>query len=141
MTRQHTNVVDLVSLGRCYPRKVHRQQDRHRSAAPGSPCGMTLTREEASHEGLYQRRIDTTVIVGCSTSGCLRATSTDAHDQNFRVMVPREVGGDRSESAHMANLFNIDARFSDVTQLDAVIDEFDRHAIRDDLSPNGELRS
>jgi hypothetical protein len=38
----------------------------------------------------------------------------------------------------MANLFNIDARFGEVMQLDSVIAEFDRLATRDDLSPNGE---
>jgi len=72
---------------------------------------------------LVSRRVDTTVIVGCSTSGCIRATATDAHDENFRVIVPAEAVGDRSASAHAANLFDIDARYGDVMALDEVIAE------------------
>lgn len=79
---------------------------------------------------LVARQIDTTLIVGCSTSGCIRATATDAHDQNFRVIVPQEAVGDRSASAHVANLFDIDARYGDVVQLDAVIHEFEKLAGR-----------
>jgi nicotinamidase-related amidase len=77
---------------------------------------------------LVARRIDTTVIVGCSTSGCIRATATDAHDQNFRVIVPEEAVGDRSDSAHIANLFDIDARYGDVVSMSAVVAEFDKLA-------------
>lgn len=77
---------------------------------------------------LVSRGVDTTVIVGCSTSGCIRATATDAHDQNLRVIVPAEAVGDRSASAHAANLFDIDARYGDVMPLDDVTAELSCYA-------------
>lgn len=63
---------------------------------------------------LIAEQIDTTIVVGCSTSGCIRATATDAHDHNFHVIIPEEAVGDRSATAHEANLFDIDARYGDV---------------------------
>jgi nicotinamidase-related amidase len=62
--------------------------------------------------------VDTTVVVGCSTSGCIRATSESAYDHGFRVIVPEQAVGDRSPSAHDAALFDIDARFGDVVDLE-----------------------
>lgn len=87
---------------------------------------------------LTARDIDTTVIVGCSTSGCIRATATDAHDENFRVIVPAEAVGDRSASAHAANLFDIDARYGDVMPLDAVIAELKQYVHGERTAPEGE---
>jgi nicotinamidase-related amidase len=87
---------------------------------------------------LVSRGIDTTVIVGCSTSGCIRATATDAHDENFRVIVPAEAVGDRSASAHAANLFDIDARYGDVMPLDAVIAELKRYVNGERIVTTGE---
>jgi nicotinamidase-related amidase len=66
---------------------------------------------------LVGRGIDTTVVVGCSTSGCIRSTCESAFDYNFHVIVPKEAVGDRSRSAHEAALFDIDARFGDVIPL------------------------
>jgi maleamate amidohydrolase len=62
-------------------------------------------------------RVDTTIVVGCSTSGCIRATCESAFNYNFHVIVPEEAVGDRSSSAHDASLFDIDARFGDVMPL------------------------
>jgi nicotinamidase-related amidase len=69
---------------------------------------------------LISKQVDTAIVVGCSTSGCIRATATDAHDQNLRVIVPRDAVGDRSASAHEANLFDIDSRYGDVVSMDEV---------------------
>jgi nicotinamidase-related amidase len=69
---------------------------------------------------LISKGIDTAIVVGCSTSGCIRATATDAHDQNLRVIVPREAVGDRSASAHEANLFDIDSRYGDVVSMETL---------------------
>lgn len=70
---------------------------------------------------LIAGRIDTTVVVGCSTSGCIRATCEDAFDHGFHVIVPAEAVGDRSKSAHESNLFDIDARYGDVVSIDNVL--------------------
>ena len=70
---------------------------------------------------LNSDRIDTTIIVGCSTSGCVRATAESAFDGNYRVIVPAEAVGDRSDSAHEASMFDIDARMGDVQPVSDVL--------------------
>lgn len=70
---------------------------------------------------LVAKRVDTLIITGCSTSGCVRATAQDAHDHNLHLSVPREAVGDRSPTAHEANLFDIDARMGDVRPVEDVL--------------------
>ena len=69
---------------------------------------------------LIDLRVDTVIVTGCSPSGCIRGTCESAHDYNFHVIVPSEAVGDRSASAHQANLFDIDARYADVVTLQDV---------------------
>lgn len=57
---------------------------------------------------------DTVVIVGLSTSGCVRATAVDAVQHGFVPIVVREAVGDRDERPHEANLFDLDAKYADV---------------------------
>lgn len=59
-------------------------------------------------------RVDTTVLVGLSTSGCVRATAVDAVQHGFRPLVVREACGDRDPRPHEAALFDIDAKYGDV---------------------------
>lgn len=70
--------------------------------------------------------VDTVVIVGVSTSGCVRAAVTDAFSHNFRVIVVEEACSDRSAAAHRANLLDMDMKFADVEPLEAVLAELDR---------------
>lgn len=58
--------------------------------------------------------IDTAILIGCSTSGCIRATAIDAIQHGFRAIVPRECVGDRHDGPHEANLFDINAKYGDV---------------------------
>ena len=62
-----------------------------------------------------------TVVVGASTSGCVRATAVDALQYGYRVLVPREGVADRAEEAHRASLLDIDAKYGDVLSLDDAI--------------------
>jgi len=71
---------------------------------------------------LISERVDTLVVTGCSTSGCIRATCESGFNYNFHVIVPREAVGDRSPPAHEANLFDIDARYADVVSLTDALD-------------------
>ena len=66
---------------------------------------------------LLSASVDTVIVTGCSTSGCIRSTCEEAFNHNLRVIVPEEAVGDRSNSAHVANLFDIDARYGDVVSL------------------------
>jgi maleamate amidohydrolase len=70
---------------------------------------------------LTARGIDTLVITGCSTSGCVRATAVDAMQYGFRPIVPRECVGDRHDGPHQANLFDINAKYGDVVALQDVL--------------------
>ena len=67
---------------------------------------------------LLARNIDTLIIAGCTTSGCVRATAVDACQTGFRPMIVREAVGDRSEAAHVQSLFDLDAKYGDVVTLD-----------------------
>jgi len=58
--------------------------------------------------------VDTLIITGCTTSGCIRATAVDAVQHGFRPICVRECCGDRHEGPHEANLFDINAKYGDV---------------------------
>lgn len=75
---------------------------------------------------LLAYRIDTLIIGGCTTSGCVRATVVDSVQTGFRPMVVREAVGDRSPSAHTQSLFDMDAKYADVVALDDAIGYFAR---------------
>src|SRR5215472_11478377 len=70
---------------------------------------------------LLSRRVDTLVIVGCTTSGCVRATAVDAVQTGLRPMVVREAVGDRSAAAHEQSLFDLNAKYADVVSLDETL--------------------
>jgi nicotinamidase-related amidase len=70
---------------------------------------------------LLSREVDTLIITGCTTSGCVRATAVDAVQSGFRPMVVRECVGDRSDSAHKQSLFDLDAKYADVVSLDETL--------------------
>lgn len=66
-------------------------------------------------------RVDTVLVCGATTSGCVRATAVDAVQSGFSVLVPRDCVGDRARGPHEANLFDIQAKYGDVIDLaDAV---------------------
>lgn len=58
--------------------------------------------------------IDTVVLTGCTTSGCIRASAIDACASGYRAIVPEEAAGDRAAEPHDANLFDIQAKYGDV---------------------------
>jgi maleamate amidohydrolase len=71
---------------------------------------------------LVTRGIDTLVLTGCSTSGCIRATAIDAVSYGYRVVVPEEAVADRVPGPHYANLFDINAKYGDVLPLAEVLE-------------------
>jgi len=70
-------------------------------------------------------RVDTLIITGCSTSGCVRATALDACQYGFRAIVPRECVGDRHQAPHEANLFDIQSKYGDVVSRADVLAYFE----------------
>jgi maleamate amidohydrolase len=63
---------------------------------------------------LVTQHIDTVVLCGATTSGCIRATAVDLMQHGFPALVPRECVGDRAAGPHEANLFDIQAKYADV---------------------------
>jgi nicotinamidase-related amidase len=66
--------------------------------------------------------VDTLILVGCSTSGCLRATAVDAYSYNFKVVIPEECAFDRFECSHAVNLFDLNCKYADVIPVGEVRD-------------------
>ena len=67
---------------------------------------------------LIAHGIDTLLLTGCTTSGCVRATAVDACQYGFRPMVVRQAVADRAQSAHDQSLFDLDAKYADVVDLE-----------------------
>ncbi len=86
-----------------------------RKAAPsafwGTPLAGLLT-------GLG---IDTLVVAGETTSGCVRATVVDAKSHRYRVVIPEPCVFDRSEASHALSLFDLDQKYADVVSLEKAL--------------------
>ena len=65
--------------------------------------------------------IDSLVIAGLTTSGCVRASAVDALQHNYKVVVAEEAVGDRNREAHRANLFDLNAKYADVQSVAQVL--------------------
>jgi maleamate amidohydrolase len=77
---------------------------RHPSAFFGTPLVSYL----------IDRQVDTLVITGCTTSGCIRASAVDAFAYNFHVVVPHDAVYDRTRSVHQVTLFDMAQKYADV---------------------------
>lgn len=64
--------------------------------------------------------IDTLIVTGCTTSGCVRATAVDAFSYNFKVAIPEETTFDRFQSSHAMNLFDLNCKYADVIPTEEV---------------------
>jgi maleamate amidohydrolase len=71
---------------------------------------------------LNDLRVDSVLISGLSTSGCVRATALDAVQSGFIPLVVREAVGDRAAGPHEASLFDLDAKYADVVSLAEAVD-------------------
>jgi isochorismate hydrolase len=101
----------------CHCVLTHRcGSSRVRSAFFDTSLAATLTAE----------KIDTLVITGLTTSGCVRATCVDAMSNAFIPIVVREAVGDRAPEPHEANLFDMSAKYGDVIGEDEAITYFRR---------------
>ncbi len=70
---------------------------------------------------LKSHGVDTVIMTGCTTSGCIRASAVDSMQCGFHTIVVREGVGDRAEGPHEANLFDIDAKYGDVVAIDEAL--------------------
>lgn len=91
---------------------------RKPSAFFGTPLSSYLT-----YHG-----IDTTIVTGMVTSGCVRATVVDAFQHNYFVIVPHECVADRSQISHKVSLFDLHMKYADVVDLQTGLEYLDKVA-------------
>ena len=72
-------------------------------------------------ENLKAQGVDTVVLAGCTTRGCIRASAIDSMQYEFRTIVVEEAVGDRAAGPHEANLFDIDSKYADVVSLESAL--------------------
>jgi nicotinamidase-related amidase len=87
-----------------------------RKVAPSAFWGTPLV----GH--LINLGVDTVVVAGESTSGCVRATCVDAKSYRFRVLIPEPCVFDRDQASHAINLYDLDQKYADVLPLEEVLD-------------------
>jgi len=69
---------------------------------------------------LNQIQVDSVIVSGVTTSGCVRATALDSLQNNFLTIVAEDCVGDRDLNAHQANLFDLQAKYADVLHSDTI---------------------
>lgn len=84
---------------------------RHPSAFFGTPLTSYLVDAD----------VDSLVVTGCTTSGCVRASVVDAFSYNFRVSVPNDAVYDRSPVVHEVNLFDMSQKYADISSTSDVL--------------------
>ncbi len=73
----------------------------------------------ASH--LIDLKVDTLVMTGCTTSGCIRASVVDGFSYNFNIAIPEEAVYDRSAAAHAVNLFDMSQKYAEVQPMTSIM--------------------
>lgn len=86
---------------------------RHPSAFFGTPLASYL----------IDLGVDTLVVTGCATSGCVRGTVVDGFSYNFRIAVPHDAVFDRSQVSHAVNLFDMASKYAEVQSTEAILEE------------------
>ena len=112
-------------------RMVEQDFDIHEAFAP-EPEDVVFRKERATAffgtplvAHLTQRGINSLIVCGESTSGCVRASVLDAYSYGFHVSIAEECVFDRSELSHKVNLFDMHHKYADVMKLDEVLSHLD----------------
>jgi maleamate amidohydrolase len=126
-----------LTAGRWHGKNSRGDEDFHGRAQDGNE----IVREIAPQEGdivifkdkpsvffgtplisyLIELQVDTLLVAGTTTSGCVRATVVDAFSYNFKVVVVEECVFDRGQASHQVNLFDMQAKYADVIPLEAAL--------------------
>ena len=87
----------------------------HKGSTPSAFFGTRLI------SYLVYHGVDTLIVTGMTTSGCVRASAVDAFQHNLHVIVPHECAADRSQLSHAINLFDLHMKYADVISLDETL--------------------
>ena len=109
---------------RCFERGLHPELAAFVPGLEPAPGETVIAKQYASAffatslaSLLTSLQVDTLLIAGLSTSGCVRASAVDCCQHGFVPLVVREAVGDRSEAPHEANLFDLQAKYAEVVPL------------------------
>ncbi|MGH7067705.1 MAG: isochorismatase family protein [Acetobacteraceae bacterium] len=83
--------------------------------------GPSIFFNTGASDFFIKERVDTVIVTGCNTSGCIRATVIDSFSYRYRTIVPEDCVGDIEEGPHRDNLRDIGRRYADVTTLALVV--------------------
>ncbi len=127
----HKNKRSREDLPAARPRAAVRGNDIVREIAP-QPHEMLIEKiKPSAFHGtpllgyLIDLGVDTLIVTGTTTSGCVRASVLDAFSQNYKITIVEECTFDRFESSHAINLFDMHCKYCDVMGLDDVTAYFD----------------
>jgi len=122
---------------RCFERGVHPELVGFVTGLEPLPTETVITKQYASaffntplDAMLRERGIDTLLISGVSTSGCIRATAVDCVQHGFIPIVVRDAVGDRNPASHEVNLFDLQAKYAEVVPLTRVLEYLNRLGTR-----------
>jgi maleamate amidohydrolase len=102
-----------------------------RKRLPSAFAGTELT------AWLVRKRVDTLVVAGCTTSGCVRASVVDAMSNGFRTVVASDCVGDRAIGPHEANLFDMQQKYADLMTSGEIIAAYSSGSGRDGVRAHG----
>ena len=114
---------------RCFDRSAHPELVGFAEGLRPRAGEILITKQYASAffgttlaSTLAANRIDTLLIAGVTTSGCIRATAVDACQHGFIPVVVRDAVGDRAAAQHDANLYDLQTKYAEVASLQRVLD-------------------
>ena len=79
-----------------------------------------------------KNQVDTVIVTGCTTSGCIRATTIESFSHRFRTLVPEDCVGDHEEQPHKDNLRDVGVRYADVVDLAYCLDYLETIRMRNE---------
>jgi maleamate amidohydrolase len=120
-----------ASAAEIVPDTGHREGDvvLHKEA-PSAFFGTPLLR------WLTGMGVDSVVVCGGTTSGCVRGTVVDAFSNNFKVAVAADATFDRVQASHRMSLFDMNLKYSDVLPVDRILESLPAEPLHDDLPDN-----
>lgn len=114
---------------RCFEEGLHPELAAFAEGLEPAPGETVITKQYASAffgttlaSTLTALGVDTVLLAGVSTSGCVRATTLDACQHGFIPLVVRDAVGDRHPAPHEANLFDLQAKYAEVISLATALD-------------------
>jgi len=134
-TTRHVDTGGVHSTNRTIGKECDDIYDIKAELAP-QPGELVIYKERASAffgtpliAHLQRRRIDSLIICGESTSGCVRASTVDAYSYGFHNVLVEECTYDRSMTSHKVNLFDLHHKYADVMHVEDVLAHLDGLAI------------